>query len=575
MGGAEEINADGSGSETVVSRMESTVKLIKMSANSETITSSKTAIETLVSSSDSSTESSGSITSTVLTSQITLLKEAADASFEVKTLIKFSLLIIEMINKVAILTTEEKTSMTTLVTEKISVVLESIKTKITEEETTLKAIVEMVSSSAISSATNMETTIVFQAFSTEFSSDVTKQVEFTETIIKSSINLASIKFLVTSSGKLASSAVDISSVSSVSLKTTITSEFMVVCYGDLVTLLKADSTSVVVMQISLLLLKMAGGTISKFSTESETSLTTVTTEIKTEQTSLETQISEAETSLSALTGQTESGSTFGIAEVKEDGSGNEKVTKIALIVVRIVIFEVNLKITDVLTTSISFLKSSESSTGDITCADYSTQIKDILDKLEAANDDDSVVNLATALFKETKVMSCSSAEKTTLETYEATITTISAAITTEITTLTVSFKTETTLEAVTTKWNLISLIGISSLVSTTDDTDSTDDTGVTGGTGATGTDDTDGTGGTDDTGGTDGTGGTDDTGGTDGTDGTDSGGTDSGGTDSGGTGTDDTDGTGTDGTGTDGTGTDGTGTGGTGTDGNGGSDGTG
>merc|ERR1711892_36190 len=98
MGGAEEINADGSGSETVVSRMESTVKLIKMSANSETITSSKTAIETLVSSSDSSTESSGSITSTVLTSQITLLKEAADASFEVKTLIKFSLLIIEMIN---------------------------------------------------------------------------------------------------------------------------------------------------------------------------------------------------------------------------------------------------------------------------------------------------------------------------------------------------------------------------------------------------------------------------------------------------------------------------------------------
>merc|ERR1711892_103467 len=566
MGGAEEINADGSGSETVVSRMESTVKLIKMSANSETITSSKTAIETLVSSSDSSTESSGSITSTVLTSQITLLKEAADASFEVKTLIKFSLLIIEMINKVAILTTEEKTSMTTLVTEKISVVLESIKTKITEEETTLKAIVEMVSSSAISSATNMETTIVFQAFSTEFSSDVTKQVEFTETIIKSSINLASIKFLVTSSGKLASSVVDISSVSSVSLKTTITSEFMVVCYGDLVTLLKADSTSVVVMQISLLLLKMAGGTISKFSTESETSLTTVTTEIKTEQTSLETQISEAETSLSALTGKTESGSTFGITEVKEDGSGNEQVTKIALIVVRIVIFEVNLKITDVLTTSISFLKSSESSTGDITCADYSTQIKDILDKLEAANDDDSVVNPATALFKETKVMSCSSAEKTTLETYEATITTISTAITTEITTLTVSFKTETTLEAVTTKWNLISLIGISSLVSTTDDTDSTDDTGVTGtdgtgdgtdatdgtdDTGATGTDDTDGTGGTDDTGGTDGTGGTDDTGGTDGT-----GGTDSGGTDSGGTGTDDTDGTGTDGTGTGGTGTD-------------------
>merc|ERR1711892_572251 len=494
MGGAEEINADGSGSETVVSRMESTVKLIKMSANSETITSSKTAIETLVSSSDSSTESSGSITSTVLTSQITLLKEAADASFEVKTLIKFSLLIIEMINKVVILTTEEKTSMTTLVTEKISVVLESIKTKITEEETTLKAIIEMVSSSAISSATNMETTIVFQAFSTEFSSDVTKQVEFTETIIKSSINLASIKFLVTSSGKLASSAVDISSVSSVSLKTTITSEFMVVCYGDLVTLLKADSTSVVVMQISLLLLKMAGGTISKFSKESETSLTTVTTEIKTEQTSLETRISEAETSLSALTGKTESGSTFGIAEVKEDGSGNEKVTKIALIVVRIVIFEVNLKITDVLTTSISFLKSSESSTGDITCADYSTKIKEILDKLEAANDDDSVVNLATALFKETKVMSCSSAEKTTLETYEATITTISTAITTE-----------TTLEAVTTKWNLISLIGISSLVSTTDDTDSTDDTGVTG-TDGTG-DGTDATDGTDDTGAT----GTDDT----------------------------------------------------------------
>ena len=514
--GAEEINADGSGSETVEERKKSTLKLIKMSAHSEAITSSKTALDSLVSSSDSSTESEGSITSTVLVSQITILKETADASFEEKILTKIAVLITEMIKKLVILTKEEKTSVSTMVSEKVSVVLESLKTMITEEESTLKEIVEKVSTSGVSSAKNMDTIIIFEMFSTEFTKEITEQIELTETIIKSSINLAATKFLVTSSGTLTSNAVDLSSLKSISLKATITSEFMVVYYEKLGTAFKSDSTSSVVMQISLLLLKMAKFTISKFSATSTTSLTKATTEIKTEQTSLETTISKAEASLSKLTGKTESASSFGIAEVKEDGSGNSKVEEIASIVVSIVVYEVNLKITEELKTSITALKSSDSSSGDISCADFSAKIKEILDKLEASKDDDSVINLSLALFKETSIKSCSSEEKTTLETFETTITTISTSITTEITKLVASFKKETTLEAVTKDWNLISLIGKSNIESTEGKTtkaaeadvpdisdDGSNDDGASGD--ESGTDDTGGTGG--DTGGTGGTGG--------------------------------------------------------------------
>ena len=67
--GEETIAADGSGSKTVERRKTSTIKLIKISVSSEALTSAKTAIESLVSS--TSTDSEGSITYTALKFQIT------------------------------------------------------------------------------------------------------------------------------------------------------------------------------------------------------------------------------------------------------------------------------------------------------------------------------------------------------------------------------------------------------------------------------------------------------------------------------------------------------------------------